>query len=108
MSKTTRAILALIALWGVIVVKLGTDWSLDAILGSIGLVATATICWWARETHRFAEANPAQAILDGAQFIEYKRFEAQAKGGFVLSSPLIEDPESSPIRALPDAGEDDV
>jgi hypothetical protein len=52
----------------------------DAGLGLAGLVATGVFVWWTSSTQKFAERNPAQALLEGAEFLEYQRFEAQAKG----------------------------
>ncbi|MDQ6867902.1 MAG: hypothetical protein M3178_05710 [Pseudomonadota bacterium] len=57
----------------------------DTVLFVVGAVVTSLFIWWVRKTQEFAEKNPAQAILDGAEFIEYQKFTAQVKG----SSPSI-------------------
>src|SRR3712207_2125779 len=44
------------------------------------LVPTGAAVWWIKNMQNFAERNPAQAMLEGAEFMEFKRFEAQAKG----------------------------
>jgi hypothetical protein len=59
----------------------------------VGVIATCILIWWVRRTHQFAKDNPAQAMLEGAQFVEYKRFEAQIKGFNSLpNTPKITDP----------------
>jgi hypothetical protein len=77
--------------WGIIVWRWsGNIWA-DAGLLLAGLVATGTVVWWVRSTQEFAQRNPAQAMLEGAEFIEYQKFEAQAKGAPSLGqSPLLE------------------
>jgi hypothetical protein len=50
-----------------------------------GLAITAIYVWWVRKSFDFAEKNPGVALLEGAELIEYQRFEAQAKG--LLSPP---------------------
>src|SRR4051812_39474130 len=49
----------------------------------------------------FAERNPAQAMLEDAEFMEFKRFEAQAKGAPTLGpAPVVEGRLEGPIRPL--------
>jgi hypothetical protein len=83
--------LALLGVWAVIIWQWTDNVTRDAGLLIAGLIVTGVFMWWVRTTQSFAERNPAQAILDGAQFIEYKKFEAQVKGlppgtGTVLTS----------------------
>jgi hypothetical protein len=47
---------------------------------AVGLIATGVVVWWVRATQEFAERNPGQAMLDGAQFLGYYKFEVQVKG----------------------------
>ncbi|WP_340644361.1 hypothetical protein [Phenylobacterium sp.] len=91
-AKTGYAMLALLAIWLGIVWKLGPDLMQNLFLVGTGLVASVLVVWWISATQRFAERNPAQAMLDGAEFVEYKRFEAQVKGG-TLTLPLNSAPQ---------------
>jgi hypothetical protein len=71
------------------------------------LLAAGVFVWWVRRTHAFAERNPALALLEGSQLVEYQRFVAQPKG---QSSP---ESQQSVHRAtanqthLPDSDEPD-
>jgi len=97
---------ALIAIWGIILWRLSSDVFLDGALMVGGLIATSAFVWWTRKTHAFAERNPGLALLEGAQLLEYQRFEARAKGmpkfptetriheGEAISPSLIDDDES--------------
>jgi hypothetical protein len=88
MGKTTQVVLALVAIWGVIIWRFSDSLVLDAMLMVAGVIATGCVCWWITSAQRFAAANPAQAMLEGAELIEYQRFEAEAKGGARLSGPM--------------------
>lgn len=69
----------------------------------IGLAATAFSIWWTKASQAFAERNPAQAMLDGADFIEYRRLEMQAKGVADGSSMApVEIAPSLPPSSLPE------
>jgi hypothetical protein len=92
-GKTTQAMLALLGVWVVIVWQLSDNLYRDIGLILAGLVATGVFVWWTNSSQRFAERNPAQAMLDGAEFLEYHKFEAQAKGlPPATQSPRISDP----------------
>ena len=106
-GKTTQAVLADIALWVGIVWKMSDSLVQNVALVLVGVIATGVLIWWIRKTHQFAKDNPAQAMLEGAQFVEYKRFEAQIKGCNALpNAPKITDP-SRPFTpdSLSDEGE---
>lgn len=81
LGKTSYAVIVLLILWAIIIWRLGDNAALNATLFAAGFVASGVFLWWLRATHRFAENNPAQAMLDGAEFTAYKRFEAEVKGG---------------------------
>ena len=97
-GKTSHAVIGLIGLWLIIVVRLGTNLTADAVLLGAGCIITGMVAWWIKATQRFAADNPAQAMLEGAELIEYQRVEAEAKGGFRSSGPLIA--EDAPVRLL--------
>lgn len=95
-AKTGYAIIVVLGIWLAIVFRLGASLTLNLFLIGVGLVATCLGIWWVRATQSFAERNPAQAMLDGAEFLEYQRFEAQVKGDAPLAvrglpaGPMIE------------------
>jgi hypothetical protein len=80
-GKTTYATIALVTLWTIIAFRIGTSAVLNGFLLSVGVMATGAYVFWVLATQRFAERNPAQAMLEGAQFLEFKRFEAESKAG---------------------------
>jgi uncharacterized SAM-binding protein YcdF (DUF218 family) len=65
----------------------------DAALIFSGVVATLYAGWFVKTTQEYARRNPAQAILEGAELLEWQRMATQAKGGL----PSVDD------RALKDA-----
>jgi len=87
-AKTGYAMIFVLAVWAIVVGRIGPSWTQDAFLIFGGLVATTVAVWWIWATLRFAERNPAQALLEGAEFIEYRKWEVEAKGGLVASGPL--------------------
>ena len=94
-GKTGRMMYLVLGLWIFILARLGENLPLDAIFIGVGILASSLAAWWMRSTQKFAERNPAQAVLDGAEFIEYKRFEAQTKGLLPNGhSQLVEDPKT--------------
>jgi hypothetical protein len=92
-GKSTYLTIALLILWAIIAVKLPTNsegWFSPLL--AVGLIATAVVVWLVRSNQRFAERNPGQAMLDGAEFLDYYKFEVQAKGvAHVPASPLTTD-----------------
>ncbi|PTU31130.1 hypothetical protein [Stenotrophobium rhamnosiphilum] len=84
-GKTSRVALALVAIWTVVIFRLSDNYILDAIIIFAAGIITAFSFWWINKTEAFVQNNPSIALLEGAQFLEYQKFEAQMKG--VLSSP---------------------
>jgi hypothetical protein len=80
-GKTGHVVLGLVAMWLVICLRLGENWMLDAGLIAAGLIGTALGVWWISAIKRFAERNPALALLEGAELVEYHRLEVTAQGG---------------------------
>lgn len=97
-GKTSYAVVALIPVWLIIVTRVSSDLMLDGALVGSGAFITVGVLWWTGSTQRFAERNPAQAMLDGGELLEYQRFEAQAKGLAPLRDNLL---TADPL-ALPD------
>jgi hypothetical protein len=103
-GKTGHAMIALLGVWGIIVWQLGDNSLRNVSLIFAGVVATLIFWWWTRSTQDFAQRNPAQALLDGAELLEYQKFEAQMKGLPSLPpSPSISDPlkPEPPIVEIP-------
>jgi len=73
-------------MWTVIAFRLSDSIAFDSFLVGCGVISTAFAIWSISSTQSFAQRNPAQAILEGADFIEYQKFEAQAKGGILLGN----------------------
>lgn len=73
--------IALLVIWLSVVWKLGDSLVLNCFLLGSAVFASVLVVWWIWATQRFAERSPAQAMLDGDEFIEYKRFEAEVKDG---------------------------
>jgi hypothetical protein len=83
--------LAVLTIWLMIAWRWSGNLSADVGLGIVGLAATAAFIWWVRSTQKFAQENPAQALMEGAELLEYQKFEAQAKGMPPFrESPVIE------------------
>jgi hypothetical protein len=79
-AKTGHVALANILVWAIIAFRLSDNLIVDAALLLIGVLATGFSAWWTRTAHSFAERNPAQAMLEGAEFLEYRKLEVEAKG----------------------------
>jgi hypothetical protein len=94
-GKTSHAIIALLILWAIIAFRLPSDvWFI--LLLAVGLIATGVVIWWVRSTQEFAERNPGQAMLEGAEFLDYYKSEVQAKGLQLPRSPSSTDPDRPP------------
>lgn len=94
-GKTTRATLALIGAWVVLIFRLGSDPILNASLLISGFVITGVYCWWVRKTHSFAEKFPQVALMEGAQLVEYQKWEAAVNGKTLGRSAPVEGPGDS-------------
>ena len=95
MGKTSRATLALFGLWAIILWRLSDSPLLDTVLLGGGVICTCAYGWWVHRTQRFAAENPGLALMEGAQLLEYQKWEAGIKGLPALNSPIIPDPEKS-------------
>jgi hypothetical protein len=104
-GKTSYAMIALLIVWGVVIWKMSGNWfDLFPLFG--GCIATGVFVWWTRSTQDFAQRNEAQAMLEGAEFLEYRKFEAEAKGGLTGPNTLTNDPmkplPAAPLDEMPD------
>lgn len=100
-GKTSHATIALFGIWAIVLFRLSDSVLLDAMLLGGGIISTCIYCWWVRKTQDFATTNPGLAMLEGAEFIEYQKWEAEIKGQPTPKSPLIPNPHATP--ALSDA-----
>jgi len=100
--------IALLILWAFIVWRLPANASWYDPLLLIGVIATATVIWWVSSTQGWAQRNPGLAVLEGAQFLDYFRFELQAKGQLHLPrGPSITDPDRPPPPQITDESADE-
>jgi hypothetical protein len=92
MGKTSRATLGLMGVWAIVLWRLSSDHWQNAFLMMGGCVITLVYAWWVNKSHVFAEKHPDLALLEGAQLIEYQRFEAAINGKVLPYSPPVPDP----------------
>lgn len=105
-GKTTYAMLGLVPVWIGIVWRMSSNLWEDALLLLAGIIVTGMVWTWVKSTHAFAEKNPLQAMLSGAEFVEYQRaFTAQTKNLSAPSNPTLvvgpnlpEKPSSDPTQ----------
>jgi hypothetical protein len=76
LGKSAIAIGILMLVGGVAVYRLKSD---SAILGALGIIAVAFFLWFF-PVIRFVEKHPDAALLEGAEWTGYHRFQAAAKG----------------------------
>jgi hypothetical protein len=94
-GKTSYAVLALVSMWGIVVWRLSDNVIQNLSLLGGAFVITGFVGWWIKSTQRFAEQNPSAALLEGAQLLEYQKFQLETKNGTALpgaQSRPIEDP----------------
>ena len=96
-GKTSYAAAALIGVWAIIAFRLSESLVLDGALLFAGALATLFVFWWTTSTQKFAEKNPAQAMLDGGELLEYKKFEVSAKRPLDTDGTLVVDPKGQTL-----------
>jgi hypothetical protein len=62
-EKWTPFVIGVLAIWALVVWKFSTNWTYDAALVAVGLVASALFVWWTKSSQSFAERNPALALM---------------------------------------------
>jgi hypothetical protein len=102
--------IGVIVIWAIVLFRLsGTEVYLDISLIGGAVVATLIATRWCRQSREFAVANPALALMEGADITEYQKFEAQMKGLTRGDTRLISDPIApQTIPALPAAADPDA
>jgi hypothetical protein len=103
-GKTGQAMLGLLGIWAIVVWQLSDNIPRDVALIISGLFPTGVFWWWTKSTQDFAQKNPAQALLEGAELLEYQKFDAQIKGLTTVDRlPVISDPlkPTPPVIDLP-------
>lgn len=97
-GRTTGCAIVFLAVWGLALWKLsGNPW-LDIPIMAAAFVITGVFVWFVRSTRDYAVKHPALAMLEGAEFVQYKQVEAQAKGLKIEGSAR---PVSDPKAPLP-------
>jgi len=70
-----------------------------------GSVSTLFGAWYIKGTQSFAERNPAQALLEGAELLEWQKTEIQAKGlPPIESQPALPGSEGSALLLEKNSG----
>jgi hypothetical protein len=100
-GKTSRVVWGLLPLWIIILWRLSESVLVDACLLGGGAICTGFVVWWVSRTHKFAEKNPSISLLEGAQLIEYQKFEAQAKGLPALTGVQIQLQQDPNLQVIP-------
>jgi len=96
-SKTSYVAAALLVVWVLVLWRWSDSAPMDGGLLLVGVLATIFAVWFIRSTRSFAEKNPALALLEGAERIEWRKLEVAAQG--IPSPPktiLIEDKGGGP------------
>lgn len=88
-SKTSFVAALVPAVWIAIALRLTGNLYADLALLLPGIMATGFAVWYIKSSHTFAEKNPAQALLEGAEFLEYTRIGAATRS---LPSPGDQQP----------------
>ena len=98
LGKSAIAIGIFIAVGGVAVWRLHSD---AAIIGTIGILAVIFLLWFF-PVMRFVEKHPDAALLEGAEWTGWQRFQAAAKG-YIPQAPEREPTllPGSPQASLP-------
>lgn len=78
-SKTSYVAAVPLVVWAFVVWRWSDNLAMDGGLLFIGLIATAFALWFIRSTRAFAERNPALALLEGAELIEWRKMEVAAQ-----------------------------
>jgi len=90
-AKTSYVAAFVLGVWGVIAWRLGPDLYSNLGLLAIGVVSTLFSMWFIRGTQKFAQENPGQAMLEGAELLEWRRMDVQVKGAPpVLDNSVID------------------
>lgn len=106
--KTAYVVGALVVMWSAVIWRVSSSPLEDGALFSAAAIATGVAVWWINATHRFAEKNPLQAMLSGAEFVEYQRaFTAQTKDLSAQINPVLVPDPKLPQRPSSDPSKED-
>ena len=89
-AKTSYVAAATAAVWGIIAWRWSGDFSQNGGLLIAGIVETMFAIWFIRGTQNFAKENPAQAMLEGAELIEWRRMDETVKGEIAPNHKIID------------------
>jgi hypothetical protein len=102
MGKTGTVILALVPVWMVALARIGENLYLNISLIAAATAITCVAIWWVRRLLKFADKNPGAALLEGAEFVAYERWQAEVKGRRLPRGPVIPNPHVPPERQIED------
>jgi hypothetical protein len=90
-AKTSYIAALTVAVWGIIAWRWSADLPSNMGMVLAGLIVTLFAFWFIRSTQKFAENNPAQAMLEGAELLEWRRLDEKINGQSISpNSPMIE------------------
>lgn len=98
-GKTSVLSGMLMFLWIVVVLRLGSDPVMNLFLLGAAGIASVVLGLQIRRAYKFAEENPAVALLEGAHLLAYQQFSPQAKG---LPDPSQNSVLIDPSRPIPE------
>ena len=90
-AKTTYISAGVVATWCIIASRMSENMIANVCLITVGILTTGFAIWFVVSTQKFARDNPAQAMLEGAELLEWQKMGLAAKGvGKLTSSPPVE------------------
>ena len=79
-SKTAYVAALVVVIWGLAIWRLDDNMVLNALMLGAALAETIFAVWFILGTQRFAAQIPAQAMLEGAELLEWQKMDLQARG----------------------------
>lgn len=88
-SKTAYVAFGVVTVWAIVVWRLSDDPLTNAFLFAAAVLATAFGIWFVRGTQNYAEKNPAQAMLEGAELLQWQKMGLKAKGSRAIQPSTL-------------------
>lgn len=100
-SKTSYIAAFVVGIWLFVAWKWSDDLMMNGGLMLAGLIATIFASWFIQSTRTFAQRNPALALLEGAELIEWQKLEMAAKGIPPVENPVLVEDRGRDVAPLP-------